>query len=156
MQETWGPSLGWEDPLKKGKVTHSSVLAWRIPWTEEPGGLQSVWSQRAGHDWVTNTLPTFGFARLFIFFPWRSGGCKWYLIYNIMHLISKEIKYLYICLLILHAASVKCLSFYLLTFLQIFTWIYIFWEFFIYFKYWLLIHMASIHSQFFPFSSHFL
>ena len=40
--ETWVGSLGWEDPLEKGTVTHSSVLAWRIPWTEEPGGLQSM------------------------------------------------------------------------------------------------------------------
>ena len=45
MQETWVRSLGWEDPLEKGMATHSSVLAWRIPWTEEPGGLQSVGSQ---------------------------------------------------------------------------------------------------------------
>ena len=42
MQETWVRSLGWEDPLEKGMVTHSSILAWRIPWTEEPGGLQSM------------------------------------------------------------------------------------------------------------------
>ena len=42
IQETWVQSLGWEDPLEKGRATHSSILAWRIPWTEEPGGLQSV------------------------------------------------------------------------------------------------------------------
>ena len=42
MRETWVPSLGWEDPLEKGMATHSSILAWRIPWTEEPGGLQSM------------------------------------------------------------------------------------------------------------------
>ena len=42
MQETWVQSLGWEDPLEEGKVTPSNILAWRIPWTEEPGGLQSV------------------------------------------------------------------------------------------------------------------
>ena len=42
MQETQVPSLGWEDPLEKGMATHSSVLAWRIPWTEEPEGLQSM------------------------------------------------------------------------------------------------------------------
>ena len=41
MWETWVQSLGWEDPLNKGMATHSSILAWRIPWTEEPGGLQS-------------------------------------------------------------------------------------------------------------------
>ena len=50
MRETWVRSLGWEDPLEKGMTTHSSILAWRIPWTEEPGGLQSVGSQRVGHD----------------------------------------------------------------------------------------------------------
>ena len=42
--------LGWEDPLEKGLATHSIILAWRIPWTEEPGGLQSMGSQRVGHD----------------------------------------------------------------------------------------------------------
>ena len=46
MQETWIQSLGWEDPLEKGMAIHSSILAWRIPWTEEPGGLQSMGSQR--------------------------------------------------------------------------------------------------------------
>ena len=50
VQETWVPSLGQEDPLEKGMATHSGILAWRIPWTEEPGGLQSVRLQRAGHD----------------------------------------------------------------------------------------------------------
>ena len=50
MQETWVQSLGWEDLLKKEMGTHSSILAWRIPWTEEPGGLQSMGSQRVGHD----------------------------------------------------------------------------------------------------------
>ena len=44
MQETWVPSLGWEDPLEKEMATHSSTLAWKIPWTEEPGGLQSMGS----------------------------------------------------------------------------------------------------------------
>ena len=46
MQETWVQSLGREDPLEKGIVTHSSILAWRIPWTEEPGRLESMGSQR--------------------------------------------------------------------------------------------------------------
>ena len=45
-----GQSLGWEDPLEKGMATHSSIQAWRIPWTEEPGGLQSMGSHRVGHD----------------------------------------------------------------------------------------------------------
>ena len=50
MQETWVPSLDGEDPLEKGMATHSGILAWRIPWTEEPGGLQSMGSQRVRHD----------------------------------------------------------------------------------------------------------
>ena len=50
MQETGVRSLGWEDPLEKGMAVYSSVLAWRIPWTEETGGLQSVGSQRVGQD----------------------------------------------------------------------------------------------------------
>ena len=50
MQETWVRSLGQEDPLEKEMATHSSILAWRNPWTEEPGGLQSMGSQRDGHD----------------------------------------------------------------------------------------------------------
>ena len=49
MQETWVPSLCWEDPLEEGMATHSSILAWKIPWTEGPGGLQSMGSQTAGH-----------------------------------------------------------------------------------------------------------
>ena len=50
IQETWVPSLAWEDPLEKETAIHSSILAWRIPQTEEPGGLQSMGSQRVGHD----------------------------------------------------------------------------------------------------------
>ena len=50
MQETPVRSLGWEDPLEKGMATHSSILAWRIPWREKAGGLQSMGSQRVGHD----------------------------------------------------------------------------------------------------------
>ena len=53
MQETpemWVQSLGWEDPLEKEMATHSSILAWRIRWTGEPGRLQSMGSQRVGHD----------------------------------------------------------------------------------------------------------
>ena len=55
MQETWIRILGWEDPLEEEMATHSSSLAWRIPWTEEPGGLQSMRLQRVRHDWDTNT-----------------------------------------------------------------------------------------------------
>ena len=55
IQETCVRSLGGEGPLEKGMATHSSVLAWRIPWTEKSGGLQFVRSQRVRHDWATNT-----------------------------------------------------------------------------------------------------
>ena len=54
MQETWVQSLGQEDPLEKEMTPHSNTLAWRIPWTKEPGGLQSMGSQRVGHDWETS------------------------------------------------------------------------------------------------------
>ena len=50
MQETWVRSLGQEDPLEKEMAAHSSIPAWKIPWTEEPGGLQSMGSQRVEHD----------------------------------------------------------------------------------------------------------
>ena len=55
MRETWVWSLGWEDPLEKGMATHSSILAWRIPWTEGPGRLQSMGSQSVRHDWLSFT-----------------------------------------------------------------------------------------------------
>ena len=58
MQETWVRSLGWEDLLEKEMATHSSILAWRTPWTEEPDGLQSMGLQRVGHDWVTSHTHT--------------------------------------------------------------------------------------------------
>ena len=54
MRETWVQSLDQEDPLEKEMATHSSILAWRIPWTEEPSGLQSMGSQRVRHDWATS------------------------------------------------------------------------------------------------------
>ena len=50
MRETWVRSLGWEDPLEKEMAIHSRTIAWEIPWMEEPGGLQSIGSQRVGHD----------------------------------------------------------------------------------------------------------
>ena len=53
MQEISVQSLGQEDPLQKGMAAHSSILAWRIPWTEEPGELQSIESQRVRHNWAT-------------------------------------------------------------------------------------------------------
>ena len=56
MQETWVQSLGWEDPLEEDMATHSSTLAWRIPWTEEPGRLQSMGLQRVKHKDTTERL----------------------------------------------------------------------------------------------------
>ena len=58
MRETWVQSLGREDPLEEEMATHSSILPWRIPWAEEPGGLQSTWSQRVGHDWAISLSPS--------------------------------------------------------------------------------------------------
>ena len=55
MWDTSVQSLGGEEPLEKGMATHSSILAWKIPWIEEPGGLQSMGLQRVRHDWATNT-----------------------------------------------------------------------------------------------------
>ena len=59
MWKTWVRSLGWEDALEKELASHSSSLAWEIPQTEEPGGLESMGSQRVGHDWGTNTHKIF-------------------------------------------------------------------------------------------------
>ena len=53
MRQTWVRSLGWDDPLEEGMATHASILAWKIPWTEEPSRLRSMGSQRVRHDWVT-------------------------------------------------------------------------------------------------------
>ena len=55
-RETWVGSLGQKDPLEKGKATPSSILAWEMPWTEKPVGLQSMGSQRIRHNWATNTF----------------------------------------------------------------------------------------------------
>ena len=57
MQETQVRFLGWEDLLEEGMATHSSILAWRMPWAEKPGGLQSMGSQRVRHDWTTEHAP---------------------------------------------------------------------------------------------------
>ena len=58
MQETWVQFLGWEDPLEKEMAIDSSILAWKIPWTEEPGGLQSMGLQRVRHDLATKPQPS--------------------------------------------------------------------------------------------------
>ena len=66
MWETWVWSLGWEDPLEKGMATHSSILAWRSPWTEKPGQLQSMESARVGHNWASNTGHLYVFGKISI------------------------------------------------------------------------------------------
>ena len=66
MRETWVRSLGWEDPLEEEMVTHSSILAWRIPWTEKPSRLQSTGSQRVGHDRATSLSLSFSFYTSYI------------------------------------------------------------------------------------------
>ena len=76
MQETRVWSLGWEDPLEKGMATHSSILAWRIPWTEETGGLHSPWWHRVRHNWVTNTFYHHTVLKLSITFLTRPPQCE--------------------------------------------------------------------------------
>ena len=68
MRQTWVGSLGWEDPLDKGPASHSSILAWRIPWTEEPGSLQSMGFQRVRHDWATFHFHHVCYQYIYIFF----------------------------------------------------------------------------------------
>ena len=70
IQETWVQSLAWDDPLEKGKATHSSILAWRIPWIEEPGRLQPMRLQRVRHDWsyLAHVYIYFSFGSLFLFY----------------------------------------------------------------------------------------
>ena len=75
MQETWVRSLGLEDPLEEGMATHSSIHAWITPWTEGPGELQSMGSQRVGCNWATNTHMVYPFlisSRMFM--PQSSNG----------------------------------------------------------------------------------
>ena len=71
--ETWVPSLGREDPLEKGLATHSSILAWRILWTEEPGVLQSIGLQRVWYDWEGNTFTLFLIKGFLAFFCLLDG-----------------------------------------------------------------------------------
>ena len=83
VRNTWVQSLGWEDPLEKGMATHSSILAWRIPWTEEPGRLPPMGSQKVGHDWVTNT---FTLSALIGSWTWRWGPK--YAVFNLFYSLS--------------------------------------------------------------------
>ena len=77
MRETRVRSLGWEDPLEKEMATHSRIHAWKIPWTEEPGGLQSMGSQRVGHDWVTSVhFSSWGFQGLARWLNGKESACQ--------------------------------------------------------------------------------
>ena len=67
VQEIWVQSLGWENLLEKGMATHSNILAWKIPWTEEPDRLQSMGLQRVGHNWATSLCFYFPFQHLLLF-----------------------------------------------------------------------------------------
>ena len=81
MQETLVQSLGWEDSLEKRMAIHSSILGWKIPWTREPGRLQSLGSQRARQDWVTNTFTlhsVISYLTINLFFPINT----WLYIFN--------------------------------------------------------------------------
>ena len=75
-QETWVQSLSREDTLEKGLATHSGILAWRIPWTEEPGGLQSMGSQRVRHNWVANIFSLSQVAPVVKNLPANSGDIR--------------------------------------------------------------------------------
>ena len=97
MQETWIQSLGWEYPLEKGMATLSSFLAWRIPWTEEPGGLQSMGLQRVRHDWsnlahILDVLSNFFMCRFVLDSFWQQCCIG-------LHLLLYHMRRNYICLL---------------------------------------------------------
>ena len=93
MQETQVWSLGWEDPLEKEMATHSSILAWRIPGTEESGGLQSMGLQRVGHNWATNS-----FTFMYMMYVCTSVmRCNMHIL---LYIIDELINHFEICLLI--------------------------------------------------------
>ena len=90
MWETWVRSLGWEDPLKEEMATYSSTLAWKIPWTEERGGLQSTGSQRVGHNWATSLHFTMISTREYSRSTWKECifcDVEW----NVLNVSSKSI-----------------------------------------------------------------
>ena len=99
MRETWVRSLGQEDPLDKEIATHSSTLAWRIPWTEEPGGLQSTGSLRVGHDWQLHFhfLGLVGKMTCWTVLPLARR--MWYLSCRICYFCSKPISVVYFSLI---------------------------------------------------------
>ena len=95
----WVWALGCEDPLEEGMVTHSSILAWKIPWTEEPGGLQFIESQRVGQDW--SDLACMQKVKNFYFVLGCSSLC------NIVVLITIDVEHLFMGLLAICVSSLK-------------------------------------------------
>ena len=100
-----GLILGWDDPLEKGMATHSSILAWRVPWTEEPNGLQSMGSQGVGHNWATNTLiftQSFSFVCFWMWFhlqveSYSMYSCVWLLLFIMVSVIFIQL----VCILVI-------------------------------------------------------
>ena len=93
MRETWVRSLGQEDPLEKEMATHSSSLAWKTPWTEEPGRLQSIGLQRVGHDWATS-LHFIGISSFMQSYSFAKSPAHWEYIsffYTDFHKKAKEV-----------------------------------------------------------------
>ena len=93
MWETWVQSLSWEDPLEKGTATHTSILAWRIPWTEEPGRLYSPWGCKESH--MTELLST---AQHKVFFKtvMQYGSSDWQIYFKNIFTAYIYIQYIYI------------------------------------------------------------
>ena len=106
MQETWVWFLGWEDSLEKGTATHSRILACRIPWTEKPGRLQSMRSQRVGHDWAIFTSLHFTSLSSFIVL-WIKLDFRLSAVYSCEPLVSPTHGYQ-------HPSTCFCLRVYLL------------------------------------------
>ena len=82
MKEMWVQSLGWEDPMEQEMATHSSILVWEIPWTEEPGGRPSMGSQRVGHSQVHTHTPTHSVSLSLSWFDCHKslGTNSWYML----------------------------------------------------------------------------
>ena len=105
MWETQVQSLGQEDPLEKEMATHSSILAWRIPWTEEPDGLQSMGSQRVNYDKVTNTLTFTQSFSLFLNGSYSMYSCVWLLSFVLMSVIVIQVSVSVYCVCVLSCLS---------------------------------------------------
>ena len=114
MQETWVWSLGREDPLEKEMATHSSTLAWKIPWTEEDGGLQCTGSQRVGHDWATS-LSLSAFFIVQLSHPYRTTGktialTRWTFVGKVMSLLFNMLSRLVIAFFPKEQASLNFMA----------------------------------------------